>query len=69
MSNWLTDVTAKEAAYDGGYKAGKQSTAEQIFTDLDDILRHSKTTLIGQQFYCSVLDNYVAELKKKYEVD
>ena len=69
MSNWLTDVIAKETAYDEGYKVGQQAAAEQIFADLSDILRRSKTTLIGQQFYHSVLDNYIAELKKKYEVD
>ena len=57
-------AAAKEA-----YAAGKQAAAEQIFADLSDILRRSKTTIIGQQFYCSVLDSYVAELKKKYGVD
>lgn len=69
MSNWLTDAIALEAKYDEGYEAGKQAAAEQIFADLSDILRRSKTTLIGQQFYCSVLDSYVAELKKKYGVN
>ena len=69
MSNWLTEAIARESAYDEGYEAGKQAAAEQIFADLSDILRRSKTTIIGQQFYCSVLDSYVAELKKKYGVD
>ena len=68
MSNWLTDVIAKETAYDEGYEAGKQAAVEQIFADLSDILRRSKTTIIGQQFYHSVLDIYITELKKKYGV-
>lgn len=66
---YISDAIARETAYTEGYEAGKQAAAEQIFTDLSDILRRSKTTLIGQQFYCSVLDSYVAELKKKYGVD
>jgi hypothetical protein len=69
MSNWLAEAIAKETAYDEGYEAGKQAAAEQIFTDLSDILRRSKTTLIGQQFYHSVLDLYITELKKKYGVN
>lgn len=69
MSNWLTDAIALEAKYDEGYEAGKQAAAEQIFADLSDILRRSKTTLIGQQFYNSVLDIYITELKKKYGVN
>lgn len=69
MSNWLTDAIALEAKYDEGYEAGKQTAAEQIFADLSDILRRSKTTLIGQQFYNSVLDIYITELKKKYGVN
>ena len=38
MSNWLTDAITRETAYDEGYEAGKQAAAEQIFTDLSDIL-------------------------------
>lgn len=34
MSNWLTEVIAKEAAYDEGFEAGKQAAAEQILEDL-----------------------------------
>jgi hypothetical protein len=69
MNNWLAEAIAKETAYDEGYEAGKQAAAEQFFTDLSDILRRSKTTIIGQQFYSRVLDIYITELKKKYGVD
>ena len=34
MSNWLTEVIAKEAAYDEGFEAGKRAAAEQILEDL-----------------------------------
>ena len=34
MSNWLTEVIAKEAAYDEGFEAGKRTAAEQILEDL-----------------------------------
>lgn len=68
-TNWMQDAIAKLDAEDKGYSKGFAAAAEQIFTDLGGILRRSKTTLIGQQFYCSVLDSYVAELKKKYGVD
>ena len=29
MSNWLTEAIAKEAAYDEGFEAGRQSVLEQ----------------------------------------
>lgn len=36
--NWLTDVIAKENAYDEGYEAGKQAATEQIFAELHELL-------------------------------
>lgn len=66
---YINDAIARETAYDEGYEAGKRAATEQIFSDLAEIMRRSKTTLIGQPFYCSVLDSYVVELKKKYGVD
>ena len=68
MSNWLTEAIALEAKYDEGYEAGKQAAAEQIFADIERAMRSSKTTLVGQQFYHVVLENYIEELKNKYGV-
>ena len=34
MSNWLTEVIAKEAAYDEGFDAGKRAAAEEMIEDL-----------------------------------
>ena len=64
--DWRSGLYMAESALDGLPTA---NVVEQIFTDLDSILRRSKTTLIGQPFYCSVLDSYVVELKKKYGVN
>ncbi len=68
MSNWLTDVIAREAAYDEGFEAGKQSAAEQILADIESAMRLSKTTHVGQQFYGLVLETCVNNIKKKYGV-
>ena len=68
MSNWLTDVIAREAAYDEGFEAGKQSAAEQILADIESAMRLSKTTHVGQQFYGLILETCVNNIKKKYGV-
>jgi hypothetical protein len=60
MSNWLTDVIARETAYDEGYEAGKQSAAEQIFEDL---------CRLGGCSRGLVLDSMdIAELKEKWGI-
>ncbi len=64
--DWRSGLYMAESALD---EVPTADVVEQLFADLDAILRRSKTTLIGQSFYCSVLDGYVAELKRKYGVD
>ena len=34
MGNWLTDVIAKETAYDEGYEAGKKAAVEEFIERL-----------------------------------
>lgn len=59
--NTLSNGSAilREAAYTEGYKAGKQTTAEQIFTDLDKLHLHVSNEYEAQAY---------EELKKKYGV-
>ena len=60
--NWLTDVIARETAYDEGYEAGKQATAEQIFAELEHASKYWKG------YVSSDVGKTIAELKKKYGV-
>jgi hypothetical protein len=56
MSNWLTEVVAREAAYDEGYEAGQRI----IFDEIDDILdrcAHDNGAMIVRA---------LKELKEKY---
>ena len=62
------DIIEIETAYTEGFRAGKKAAAEQIFADIESAMQRSKTTLVGQQFYHVVLENYIEELKKKYGV-
>ena len=83
-SNWLTEVIAREKAYDEGYEAGKNSAAEQIFADFSKALeekasfchRLSERTFDGQTA-CSAngaaeayedIQSYLDQLKNKYGV-
>jgi hypothetical protein len=58
-TNWLADAIAKETAYDEGYEAGKQATAEQIFADIDRLHLHVSNEYEARSY---------EELKKKYGV-
>jgi hypothetical protein len=59
MNNWLAEAIAKETAYDEGYEAGKQATAEQIFKDIDKLHLHVSNVYEARAY---------EELKKKYGV-
>lgn len=59
MSNWLTDVIARETAYDEGYEAGKQAMLDEI-DDILDRCAHDNGAMIVRA---------LKELKNKYEVN
>ena len=67
-SEHLDDIIEIETAYTEGFRAGKKAAVEQIFSEIESAMQRSKTTLIGTQFYHVVLENYIEELKTKYEV-
>lgn len=56
---YINDIIAREAAYDEGYEAGKQATAEQIFADIDRLHLH-----VSNEYEARAYE----ELKKKYGV-
>lgn len=65
----------REAAYEEGYKAGKQAVTEQIFEDLDKLLKDQEAQCenkrladIGNWICHEYLPSQLAGLKKKYEV-
>ncbi len=60
MSNWLTEVIAREAVYDEGYEAGKTSAAEHIFEELDKLKKE------GGVIWTNYAEAVLTELKKKY---
>lgn len=57
-NNWLTDVIAKENAYDEGYEAGKQVVLDEI-DDILDRCAHDNGAMIVRA---------LKELKEKYGV-
>lgn len=59
MSNWLTDVIAKETAYDEGYEAGKLAVLDEI-DDILDRCAHDNGAMIVRA---------LKELKEKYGVN
>lgn len=60
MSNWLTEVIAKEAAYDEGFEAGKHAAAEEM---LEDLVR------LGACSRGIVLNSWdIQELKEKWGI-
>ena len=76
MSNWLTDAIALEAKYDESYEAGKQAAAEQIFSDIDNLLSNQEAKCenkrladIGNWIFHEYLPAQLTELKKKYGVE
>ena len=58
--NWLTDVIAREAAYDEGYEAGKQAAVEQFFKDICSLGGCSQGIILNP------MD--IAELKEKWGI-
>ena len=66
--NDLNNIIEIETAYTEGFRTGKQTTAEQIFADIESALRLSKTTHVGQEFYGLVLETCINNIKKKYGV-
>lgn len=64
--NWLTDVIAKETAYDEGFDAGKQAAAEQIFADLGKLLDANFSYNYGT--YDGKLGIAILKLKEKYGI-
>ena len=42
MSNWLTEVIAREAAYDKGYEAGRQAALLEVQSELHEVALHSR---------------------------
>ena len=59
---------ATEVAYRNGFEAGQKAKVEQIFADIESAMRLCKTTHVGQEFYGLLLEQLVANIKKKYEV-
>jgi hypothetical protein len=55
-NNWLTDVIAKENAYDNGYEAGKQVVLDEI-DDILDRCAHDNGAMIVRA---------LKELREKY---
>ena len=56
MSNWLTEVIARETAYDEGYSAGKQTILDEI-DDILDRCAHDNGAMIVRE---------LKELKERY---
>ena len=57
-SNWLTDVIARETAYDNGYGAGKNTVLDEI-DDILDRCAHDNGAMIVRA---------LKELKERYGV-
>ena len=55
----------KQAIYDRGYEAGRQSVAEEFFEELDQILMNTYSDTYGSW---KGVDREIANLKKKYGV-
>jgi hypothetical protein len=67
--------TASEYAYKNGYEAGKASAAEEIFADIENMLRaqeaqceNKRLADIGNWIFHEYLPLQIAELKKKHGV-
>ena len=56
---YINDTIVRETAFDGGYEAGKQAAAEQIFADIDKLHLH-----VANEYEARAYE----ELKKKYGV-
>jgi hypothetical protein len=81
---YINDAIAREAAYAEGYEAGKQAVIEQIFANIENTLAQwiqlyyniSVSTFdsieaakaVASESVLRAINDYVAELKKKYEV-
>jgi hypothetical protein len=54
------------AAYNSGFGAGYAEARDRIFKEIEKVLKSSKTTHVGQQFYGMILEDYLAEIKKTF---
>ena len=54
------------AAYNKGFSAGYAEARDRIFKEIERVLKSSKTTHVGQQFYGMILEDYLAEIKKTF---
>ena len=61
--NWLTDVIARETAYDEGYEAGKKAIAEELV----EILEAAKEDPVSDWHcgYFAAYDDVILMLKRK----
>lgn len=53
-------------AYNSGFGAGYAKARDRIFEEIEKVLKSSKTTHVGQQFYGMILEDYLAEIKKTF---
>ena len=53
-------------AYNSGFGAGYAEARDRIFKEIERVLKFSKTTHVGQQFYGMILEDYLAEIKKTF---
>lgn len=54
------------AAYNSGFGAGYAQARDRIFEEIERVLKSSKTTHVGQQFYGMILEDYLAEIKRTF---
>lgn len=53
-------------AYNSGFGTGYAQARDRIFEEIERVLKSSKTTHVGQQFYGMILEDYLAEIKKTF---
>ena len=53
-------------AYNSGFGTGYAEARDRIFKEIERVLKFSKTTHVGQQFYSMILEDYLAEIKKTF---
>ena len=53
-------------AYNSGFGTGYAQARDRIFEEIERVLKSSKTTHVGQQFYGMILEDYLAEIKRTF---